>query len=90
MQYPNNSTVPKYDGPIEYLLAFCNALELSQITRAQLEEFCAFENATSSQRLRLLELWTGGQDVSPQLLQVIADIYYPKLRDRLLNELVSR
>jgi hypothetical protein len=90
MQTPNGSTKSKYDGPIEYLLAFCNAMELSQITSAQLEEFCAFENATSSQRLRLLGLWTGGQEVGAELLQVVIDICYPKLRDRLLNELVSR
>lgn len=74
---------PKYEGPIQSLLAFCNAIELSQITRDQLVRFA--ENATPLQRAQVLRLWTGQQTVEPELRQVLHDIAWPKERARLLG-----
>jgi len=72
MQTPNGSTVPKYSGPMEYLLVSTNCLELSQI-----------------QFSRLLALWTGGQDVSPELQTLVGEISWPKEKERLLKVLGS-
>jgi hypothetical protein len=79
----SSSIAPKYDGPIQNLLSFCNAVELSQITHEQLVLFA--ENATVLQRAQLFRLWTGQQDVGAELRQVLHDITWPKERARLLG-----
>ena len=89
MQTPNGSTVPKYSGPMEYLLVSTNCLELSQITNEQLAWFAETEGATPLQFSRLLALWTGGQDVSPELQTLVGEISWPKEKERLLKVLGS-
>jgi hypothetical protein len=90
MQTPNGSTIPKYDGQIEYLLVSTNCLELSQITNEQLGRWAETEGATPLQFSRLLALWTGGQEVSPELHKLIGEIAWPKEKARLLKVLTGR
>jgi len=89
MQSPNGSTIPKYDGPIEYLLVSTNCLELSQITNEQLARWAETEGATPLQFARLLGLWTGGQEVAPELQKLVGEIAWPQEKARLLTFLGS-
>src|ERR1035438_7129059 len=78
MQTPNQSTKSRYNGPVASLLQESNVMELSQITRDHLEKYATNNNATHGQRSRLLALWTGQQEVSPELRQVLHEIAFPK------------
>jgi hypothetical protein len=89
MQTPNSSTLPKYDGAIEYLLASTNCLELSQITNEQLARWAETEGATPRQFSRLLGLWTGGQEISPELKKLVGEIAWPREKTRLLTFLTG-
>jgi hypothetical protein len=90
MQTLNQSTACKYTGVIEYVLAACNCLELSQITPEHLDRFLAREGATGQQRSTLFALWNGQQEVSPELQSVLADICWPAEKARLLRFLGGR
>ena len=89
MQSPNGSTLPKYDGAIEYLLVSTNCLELSQPTPEQLASFAEAEGATPLQVSQLLSLWTGGQEVSAELRKLVSEIAWPKEKARLLTFLTG-
>ena len=84
MQTQNSGTI-KYSGPLESLLLSANCLELAEITTAHLEAWASGEGATPLQFSRLLSLWTGGQDPSPELLQLASEIAWPKEKARLLT-----
>jgi hypothetical protein len=81
----NQSTLSRYTGVVDYVLTSCRATELSQITPEQLSDWAYAEGATPSQRGRLTGLWSGQQEVSPQLLEVLHEIAWPGERERLLR-----
>lgn len=72
-QIPNNN-ITKYSSAIQGLLAFANAIELSEITAEHLDQFCAVAQATAHQRSRMFGLWSGSHDPSPELEGIVAEI----------------
>jgi hypothetical protein len=90
MQTLNQSTACKYTGVIEYVLAACNCLELSQITPEHLDRFLAREGATGQQRSTLFALWNGQQEVPQALQSVLAEICWPAEKARLIKFLGGR
>jgi hypothetical protein len=85
-----NCSVAKYDGPIEELLISANALEISQVTHEQLARWAESHSASPTQCSRLFCSWTGGQEVSPELRQVLIEIAWPREKARLLKFLGGR
>jgi hypothetical protein len=70
----NSSTVAKYNGAVEHLLVSCRCMELSEVTPVHLDRYLARQNSTSFQRSRLLTLWTGSHDPSPELVTLLEAI----------------
>jgi hypothetical protein len=92
MQTPNNSTISKYDGVVERLLIETHCVELSQITVEHLRKWVAKHTTTPEQcesapfkLSRLLALWTGAAQVSPELQAVLVEIAWPAEKERLIE-----
>lgn len=85
LQTPNNSTVSRYEGVTERLLLETNCVELSQITTEHLRAWANKHKATPFQLSRLLGLWTGHSEVSPQLHAMLVEIAWPAEKEKLLK-----
>jgi hypothetical protein len=86
----NASTVGSYHGAVEQFLTKFRCHEMSEITQDQLHQYCRDNKATFKQKAILFSLWTGGTEVPKGLSDIIAEIGWPKERERMIRVLSGK